>query len=406
MKLAVIDHQLNFGGGIRFITNLLVEFGKQGGHEIVFYCNKEKLNDFGICEKLEQNNVKIVQLQSLIKPVEKKHERLRTKVLKAIVSSVSRKKKTPEKVISLQDEIKKFSIDHDLLYFPWPYGIPKIDTDKPKVATFHDFNFKYFWGVPIYDKNARDQMNSNISEWLQDCTPVVSTNFMKAELIKFYPEVENEKIVVAHLPSLNIYQNNIDKVESEAANKYSEIPYIVCPVHLCSHKNISTIITAASIINKEKIKTKFIFTGKNTELLSGRSEYLGVNTDIKEETDIVGLGYISDLEMNNLLKNASAVLNASYYEAGNGIGLDAWAMGIPVIQSDIDAHNEHIDLQGFKAFKFDPKNHNSLVSAILSCLSDEDLKNAYVLQSLTAANNLSWKKTANKYLEAFNNLLN
>ena len=405
MKIAIFDHQLNFGGGTRFITNLLININKMNKHEITFYCDKEKANSLKILEIFESQGINVIQLESLKTQSIIYPKNLTGRIIRKIKNRIVKTK--PLIKISLADEIINVSENFDLCYFQWPYGIQNIKTHCPKIATFHDFNFKYFWGVPIYDVVSLKKMNENISGWLNDSSAVVSTNFMKSELLKFYKNVKPESVDVVHLPSLNIFDGKNNSQDQDFYKKYADLPYIVCPVHLCSHKNINIIITSASIINKDKIRVRFIFTGKNTELLTGKCEYLGINTSYSENIvnfeniDSIGVGYISDSEMDNILKNSFAVLNASYYEAGNGVGLDAWSLGVPVIQSNIEAHEEHLHLQGFKAFTFDPKKHESLVNAIENCLNNSELRIKNINDSKKAAKNLKWENAAIKYLSIF-----
>jgi glycosyltransferase involved in cell wall biosynthesis len=227
---------------------------------------------------------------------------------------------------------------------------------------------------------------------------------MKSELQKFYPEIT--KVEVVHLASLNLFQDIPICVSNFAKYDFlNDKPFIICSAHICFHKNIGNIIAAASILNKEFVRVRFVFTGGSTEILSGRSAYLGLDTEYNGEFDIFGLGYIPDIDMDFLLKKAFAVLNASFYEAGNGIGFDAWPLGIPVIQSNIPSFQEHLDLQGFKAFTFDPRNPHDLVESILKCLENETLRNEYINASLIASKNLSWDITAEKYLSIFEKTL-
>ena len=403
MRIAVFDHQLNPGGGMRFMTNLVIHLKKVKPQiDIVVFCNKQKIDGLGIVELLEYNKVKVKQLNATLKAnkTNGKIKRALNFVLRKIGFSFSEINWEAELLHEIEQNSKQF----DIAYFPWPYLIPNVKVHCPKVATFHDFNFKYFWGVPIFGKQMLDSLNLDIKKWLSDTTPVVSTNFMKSELQKFYPEVKNVNVV--HLSSLNICHDVKDA--NDNFEKFSFLmnkPFIICPIHMTVHKNIGNIIAAASTVNKDGLKARFLFTGSNSAIVNGKSNYLGLDTTAKEMQDVFGLGYITDGEMNFLLRNAFAVLNASLYEAGNGVGLDAWSLGIPVIQSSIPAFQEHIELQGFKAFTFDPRNPNEIANAIIDCLNNNALRKEFVAESLTASKNVKWSTTASQYLSIFEKLI-
>ena len=74
--------------------------------------------------------------------------------------------------------------------------------------------------------------------------------------------------------------------------------------------------------------------------------------------------------MNALIMCASAVVNTSLYEAGNGPGIDAWALGVPVAMSDIPCFTEHIKYQNIRAELFDPRDPRDIAAKILTILNN------------------------------------
>lgn len=403
MKLAVFDHHLSYGGGRRFLSNLLCTLADlDHSIEIVLFCNQRNVGKSEDSEVFEKHRIVVKPLKSLESDHTQKSliERSFRYAIKKIKPGYY--KEVPAKD-HLADEIAAMSNGFDVAYFPWPFLIKAPETSCPKVATFHDFNFKYFFGVQVFSKDQLTYLNDSIKDWLKDTTPVVSTHFMKNELQYFYPEIE--RVHVIHLASLNRYDH--EQIISDHLFEYKYLldePYIVLPVHVVAHKNIGNVIAAASVINKDHLKFRLVFTGNQTEMITGKSSYLGLINEDSEKADVHGLGYITDIQMHYLLQRAFAVLNASFYEAGNGVGLDAWPLGVPVIQSDIPAFEEHLNLQGFSAFTFDPRDVRSIVKAIEECLNNVSLREDHIKKSLIASENLKWEVTAGKYLEIFRSL--
>ncbi len=202
-----------------------------------------------------------------------------------------------------------------------------------------------------------------------------------------------------------MYQHKDLITDDEFEYKYLlDKPYILFPVHITSHKNIGNAIAATSVINQKGLKFRLVLTGGYTEHIKGKSNYFGLETGDSTEPDVEGLGYISDKQMHYLQHKAFAVLNTSLYEAGNGVGLDAWSLGVPVIQSDIPAFEEHINLQGVRAFTFDPRNANDIAKAISECFESVEKRQYFVKESLAASKKMTWEITANKYLKIFTDL--
>lgn len=406
MKLAVIDPVLNKGGGIRFLKNLIFTIHKNfPSIELCLYFDIKNKSNHDVVSFFVNNGIKIKNLESF------KLKTQSTKVIKRAFLYFKKKiyrNKILDFHTALKNEIEQISNEFDLIYFPWPYFIDSPLTSCPKVGTFHDFNFRYFFGSNIFSNEETIMIDRSIKNFLIDTFPIVSTVFMRNELIKFYQPANQPAVI--HLPSLNFFKEkeiSID-VNNLSYNHIFLKNYIVCPVHLTAHKNIGNIIAAATLVNANKTFCRFIFTGSGTECLNGQSSYLSLEKRMSysDDFDIVGLGYISDEEMNYLIRNANAVLNASFYEAGNGVGLDAWALGVPVIQSRIPSFDEHIELQGFKAFTFDPRNPRDIADQIIECLSNQELCNYYVNASLIASKKLTWDITAHQYVKIFEQILN
>ena len=90
----------------------------------------------------------------------------------------------------------------DLILFLWPYflKIPSLKTRK--IVIVHDLNFKYSFKkrnnfTPINIK----RLNSQFENLTRNCDIIVTSNFMKSEFLKFYPNFRNQiKIIrMGHL---------------------------------------------------------------------------------------------------------------------------------------------------------------------------------------------------------------
>lgn len=400
MNIAIVDTQLNYGGGMRFLTNLCLSLRKNHSDcRITIWCNKEKLQETGSLELFYKHEIKIEQL---VQPTLKKS--FGVKVRSYIKAKLKVRKLSYGD--RLRSQISTISSQYDLIFFPWPFFVEPTELFCPSVATFHDFNFMYFFGVPIFSSEQLNFLKRTIPIWLENTHPVVSTNFMKEEVIKFYPFVDNVDVV--HLSSLNHHQEAlICSIPFPKFDYFVNGQFILCPIHATSHKNIANIISAAAVVNKVK-NVKFVFVGSGSQIINGHAEELALNTAFSngEVQNIIGLGYVSDEEMNYLLLKSIAVLNASFYEAGNGIGLDAWAAGVAVIQSNILPFAEHLVMQGYDAFTFDPKDYRDMASSILECLNNDEMRKTKIAKSLTASQKNNWQITASKYYDIFTQVIN
>jgi glycosyltransferase involved in cell wall biosynthesis len=110
---------------------------------------------------------------------------------------------------------------------------------------------------------------------------------------------------------------------------------------------------------------------------------------------------VSNDQIDALIQCATVVVSASLYEAGNGPGLDAWARGVPVAMSNIAAFMEHIEVQGVKAFVFDPRDPRDIAAKLREVLDDPDRARSEAEMSRRALENLTWRNCAAQYLQVF-----
>jgi glycosyltransferase involved in cell wall biosynthesis len=166
------------------------------------------------------------------------------------------------------------------------------------------------------------------------------------------------------------------------------------------HKNLGTLFVAVERLHTLGHRLSLILTGHGTEMATGTATSLGVQRST-QNPNVIGLGYVSNSQIDALIQCAQAVVTASLYEAGNGPGLEAWAKGIPVAMSRIPAYVEHMNLQGVKAELFDPRNPNDIAEKISNIVSNPQRAKADALLSQKALQGLTWSSVAEKYLSIF-----
>lgn len=87
------------------------------------------------------------------------------------------------------------------------------------------------------------------------------------------------------------------------------------------------------------------------------------------------LGFVSDEDLESLYKNAFALVFASFFGPDNLPPLEAFAVGCPVIASNVAGATEQM---GDAALFFDPKNPTELAFLIKELENDLFLKNSLI----------------------------
>ena len=100
-------------------------------------------------------------------------------------------------------------------------------------------------------------------------------------------------------------------------------------------------------------------------------------------------------------QQAAAVICPSYYEAGNGPGMDGWIRGVPVLMSDIPAFREHEPFMGVRAGLFEPSDPLSIASAIERLLQQPEEAREDARISQEGIRRHSWDTVAREYGSVF-----
>jgi glycosyltransferase involved in cell wall biosynthesis len=282
-----------------------------------------------------------------------------------------------------------------------------IASSLPVFFVPHDYIISHFFGMGIHNQIwGRDwykNYKQNLSPFFEHGHAIVSSNFVKMDFLSHFP---NADINVVYLSALNNYTIIPKDKIIKTVKKYDiNTNYIVWASNGMLHKNLNQMLGAYYYVKQKYNDLKLIITGHGTgEIrLRSTSHYYADQLINEDEWDIAGFGEFSENDFSCIIQGAKAVVNTSLYEAGNGSGLDAWSLGVPVAQSDIPSFNEQLDYLGVKAEVFDPKNDQSIADAILRILDNPKHSTENTLISKKAIDNYTWDHIAIQYYNIFLN---
>jgi len=397
MKIAVFDHVGNQGGGSRFSRALLINLKyKFPSIEIVYFGNSKNILREKIKDEFDECGITIRSLHS-----DNKLKLYFYRFIKYLSKNFpSLKSIFPNS--NIHKRIEKLSEGFDIAFFPWPYLLEYPKIDCPIVAVFHDFNYRYFWGTHIFNDEQLNLLEQQMPIWLKNSTPVVSSRFTDSQLKYFFPEYGDKSKIIPLAPFA------ISSLTQQEAMKILErfgidTPYLIYPANQCAHKNIGNLLSAIYYLQQKGIELNLVLTGPGTHNITGTATEYGVEKKTCR-SNVVGLGYVTNDQIDALIQCAKAVITPSFYEAGNGPGLDAWSKGVPVIMSNIPSFVEHMDTLGVKATLFDPKNPHDIAQKIQYVLYNYDLICESALESQSNISKHSWDYVANNYYLVFEEL--
>lgn len=398
MKIAFVDN-LPVGGGLsRFSLKLcesLIDNFKD--LEIDYYVHHNNLMQ--IPEILSISNRVVVKTLKSTKPKNK---------LIFFCSRVTNKL-FGFKLINQNDIIeieKRINKAYTLAYFPCAHMMQKPNLQIPIVGTIHDFNWRYFFGVEIFNNKFMKFMDVEIQKWLNTAYCISSSHDVVNEAKLMYPQIKTYPKIIP------IAQVVISKKLSDSeATKIVEqsgidFPYIIFPGHFFPHKNHLNLFTAFYLLKQNPLfkNYKLVLTGVSTNKVEkALATYRGLRKIVKNDEmyDVVGMGYQPNEVIDALIMKATLLVSPSIYEAICTPAMDAWSFGTPTAISDIPPFREHETTWGIKTAFFDPMNPHHIAETLSNCLLDiNKIKiDAKISQEKLLVN--SWQKIAQSYMDVF-----
>lgn len=400
MKIAVVDHVGNWGGGSRFARALLLALRKNYPEVEITYCyNAPSFRREGVVSEYLSAGITCVALTSL----RESSPRLLDKVICGAANRMPiLLSRFLGKQTSLQKEISALTKGHDIAIFPWPFLLEYPDIDCPAVGVFHDFNYKYFFGSKVFSDKQCSDLSRQIPRWLANCKPIVSSKFMAAELSKHYPYAA-KNVDVIHLAPFALSSLTDQQARSIIAGMGITQPFIVYPTNLCVHKNLGMLLRALYLLRQDGFGIPLIITGPGTESIRGNVCAFGCEIS-GSGPNVLGLGYVTNDQIDALVQLAEATVSTSVYEAGNGPGLEAWLRGTPVVMSNIPAFTEHMEVLGVTAHLFDPYNAHDIARAIRFVLNNREVARSSAQLSKSLIERYTWDIVARRYYDVLSAL--
>ena len=274
----------------------------------------------------------------------------------------------------------------DILFYTWHHFAIRPDLiEATTIVMFHDILHKHY---PSNNVLYRKYMDSRLERIIQESHYIlVSTNFVKNDILYNYPMIGKDKIKKIDLP-VNVEDNKISKEK-----KTIKEPYIITVNSITKHKNIITLIKAFKKISK-RVEHKLIIVGNgNTERLKE------ISKEYCLEDRIIFTGYISNEERNSLYKNAALFITASLHEGFGYTPVEAMILRVPVITSKETALPEStMNL----AFYYEPgEDADALANQILFVLGDRPNKEKLDFISIKLREKYDLCKISSEYYELF-----
>lgn len=171
--------------------------------------------------------------------------------------------------------------------------------------------------------------------------------------------------------------------------------YLLYNGNLYPHKNIKVVFEALQKLPEVSLK---IICARS--IFSQRAHQLTQELGVQKQVEF--LGYVEDKNFATLYQNAIALVHPSKMEGFSLTGLEAMALGCPVISSNASCLPE---IHGDAALYFHPDNSSELITHIQALQKSKILRQKLIKSGLSQVAKFSWDKTAKETINFYDQLL-
>ena len=285
----------------------------------------------------------------------------------------------------------------DVLFIP-AHTVPCIHS-KNTIVTIHGLEYEFC--PDAYSFLERLYMRCSIKNSCKWARTIISVSRnTKADLIKLY-NIKEDKIRIIYegydrnfqFPISNLQSNSNEQISNDnkesISHKLKAKSYLLFIGRIEERKNVANIVNTFEILKEQyKIPHKLILAGKPG---FGYEKIKDRIANVNCRKDIVELGFVSEEEKWNLLKNADVFIFPTLYE-GFGIPiLEAQSVGVPVVASKNSSIPEVVN---DSALLVDSNNAEEIADAVYKIISDDEYKKDLIQKGLENVKRFSWSKCA------------
>jgi alpha-1,3-rhamnosyl/mannosyltransferase len=288
--------------------------------------------------------------------------------------------------------LKPFTADY--IYHSPNFMLPPFAGKK--LATFHDLSvLKY----PEFHPESRvSLLRPEMIKAAENADHIITdTEAVKQEVVEYFEKSPDDVTAIPLASSLGNTQPE-SKFSKDFLDRHrlSEQQFLLFVSTIEPRKNIDRILDAYESLSSDvKQQYPLVLTGSS----GWRSEDLFKRIDKLRENDLVRyLGYSTDAELRCLYDSAIALIFPSIYE---GFGLpiiEAQAMGLPVITSNLSCMPE---VAGDAALFVDPFDVDSIAAGLEGVIQDTALREKLKIAGIKNSRKYSWDKTTYETIQVY-----
>src|SRR5262245_60260542 len=255
--------------------------------------------------------------------------------------------------------------------FMWFVGAEAVQLDLPYMAIVWDLQHRLQpWFPEVSANGVWRHREGFYSEFLRRATMIIAgTDAGRQEIQRFY-QITNDRIKILPHPTPAFALRAAPSDIGSLQKKYGLKPkYLFYPAQFWSHKNHVGVLRAAAALKEiHQLDFQLVFVGSD----KGNQEYVrSFAAELKPSVDVSFLGFVPLEDLVALYRGAFALTYVTYFGPENLPPLEAFALGCPVIASDVPGAREQL---ADAALFVDPRKPSDIRNAIKQLHDNERLR--------------------------------
>ena len=155
---------------------------------------------------------------------------------------------------------------------------------------------------------------------------------------------------------------------------------LLYPAQFWSHKNhVNLLLAAAALKSEHEIDLPVVFVGSD----KGNQEFVRTfAAQLNPAIDVAFLGFVPTQDLVALYRGAFALAYVTFFGPENLPTLEAFALGCPVVASDVDGAREQLS---DAALFVNPRDPANIAAAIKSLYDDNNLRQSLIAKGRARA---------------------
>jgi glycosyltransferase involved in cell wall biosynthesis len=265
----------------------------------------------------------------------------------------------------------------DLMLFPAPLTVA-FETDIPYVMAIHDLQHRLQPEFPEVSAGGewerREHLFRNGARYAT--LLLADSEVGKEDILNFYSRygVTSDQVkVLPFLPACYL-SPEISQEERNRVRSTHHLPerYLFYPAQFWPHKNHKRIVQALALLHDRGVKVDVVFCGSYGGKIRSHAfkEVMTIASQAGIKGNIHYRGYVSDHDMSGLYAEAAGLVMPTFFGPTNIPVLEAWALGCPVLTSDIRGIREQVKDAGLLV---DPRSVEAIADGMSRLWTDECL---------------------------------